>query len=143
MQKTYIPKKDDIKEKWYLVDAEGKVLGRVATKIANILRGKHRPDYTPHLDLKDYIVVINADKIKLTGNKWQDKMYHHHSGYPGGIKSISAEKLHQKKPTELLKLAVWGMLPHNKLGRQKMTQLRLFAGTEHKHQAQNPEPIKI
>ena len=143
MQKTYIPKKDEIKGKWYLVDAEGKVLGRIATKIAGILKGKHRADYTPHLDLKDYVVVINANKIKLTGKKWTDKIYYSHSQYPGGLKEVTAEKLFQKKPTELLRRAVWGMLPHNRLGREIITHLRLFVGSEHRHKAQNPEPIDL
>jgi len=143
MQKTYIPKKDEIKGKWYLVDAEGKVLGRIATKIAGILKGKHRADYTPHLDLQDYVVVINANKIKLTGKKWTDKIYYNHSQYPGGLKEVTAEKLFQKKPTELLRRAVWGMLPHNRLGREIITHLRLFVGSEHIHKAQNPEPIDV
>jgi large subunit ribosomal protein L13 len=136
--KTFMAKNEDMERAWHLIDADGKVLGRLATEIADILRGKNKPIYTPHVDTGDFVVVVNARNIKLTGNKWADKMYHHHTGYPGGIKSISAEKLHEKKPEEIIRLAVKGMLPKNRLGRKIFKKLKVYAGNNHPHSSQQP-----
>ncbi len=136
--KTFMAKNEDIERAWHLIDADGKVLGRLATEIADILRGKNKPIYTPHVDTGDFVVVVNARNIKLTGNKWAAKMYHHHTGYPGGIKSVPAEKLHAKKPEELIRLAVKGMLPKNRLGRKMFKKLKVYAGGDHPHEAQQP-----
>ena len=140
--KTYIPKKTEIKKKWYLVDAEGKVLGRLASRIAQILSGKDKPIYTPYLDTGDFVVVINAKKVKVTGKKKEKKIYYHYSGYPGGMKEIAYEELLKKKPTMIIQEAVRGMLPKNKLGRKMLKKLKIYAGKEHPHQAQNPEKIE-
>lgn len=137
--KTYQAKKDEIKRNWFLIDAEGKILGRLAADIAARLRGKNKPVYTPHVDTGDFIVVINAEKIGLTGKKLADKIYYHHTGYPGGIKGISAGKLLQKKPEDLLRFAVKGMLPKNTLGRAMLKKLKIYAGSEHPHSAQLPK----
>ncbi len=142
MRRTTMAKAEDTERKWVLVDAEGKVLGRMATEIAAILRGKTKPTYTPHMDAGDFVVVINAEKVALTGRKWSQKMYYHHSGYPGGIKSITAEKLRQKRPEEIIRKAVWGMLPKNRLGRKLIKKLKVYAGPDHPHAAQRPEPIE-
>ena len=139
--KTYIPKKEQVKSKWYLVDASGKVLGRMASGIAHVLRGKHRPDFTPHLDLGDHVVVINADKVALTGRKASIKTYKHHTGYPGGLKEIKFSDLIKTKPERIIEKAVWGMLPHNRLGRRQILKLKVYAGGEHPHAAQQPEPL--
>ena len=136
--KTFMAKNEDMERAWHLIDADGKVLGRLATEIADILRGKNKPIYTPHVDTGDFVVVVNARNIKLTGNKWAGKMYHHHTGYPGGIKSISAEKLHEKKPEEIIRLAVKGMLPKNRLGRKIFKKLKVYAGSSHPHASQQP-----
>jgi len=136
-------KAEDTKRNWILVDAEGKILGRMATEIAAILRGKTKPTYTPHADAGDFVVVINAEKVALTGRKCSQKMYYHHSGYPGGIKAISAEKLRQKRPEEIIRKAVWGMLPKNRLGRKLIKKLKVYAGPEHPHGAQKPEPLQM
>ena len=141
--KTYQAKKEELEHQWYLVNAEGKVLGRLATKLADLLRGKTKPTYTPHLDTGDFVVVINAGKVALTGRKIKDKIYYHHTGYPGGIKEISAEKLLAKKPTEMIRIAVKGMLPKNSLGRQMLRKLKLYAGPNHPHEAQKPIPLEI
>ncbi len=141
--KTYQAKKEDLKPQWYLVNAEGKVLGRLASKLASLLRGKGKPTYTPHLDTGDFVIVINAEKVVLTGKKMKDKIYYHHTGYPGGIKSISAEKLMTKKPTELIRIAVKGMLPKNSLGRKMFRKLKVYAGPEHPHEAQRPKLIDL
>jgi len=141
--KTYQAKKEEVEHQWFLVSAEGKVLGRLATELAEILRGKKKPIYTPHVDTGDFVVVINASKISLTGKKMKDKIYYHHSGHPGGIKAISAEKLLAQKPTELIRKAVKGMLPKNSLGRQMLTKLKIFAGPNHRHEAQGPIPLEI
>jgi len=139
---TYSAKKEDtINKKWYLVDAEGKVLGRLATQVASILRGKNKPNYTPSMDLGDYVVIINAEKIKVTGNKLKGKVYRYHTGYPGGLKSTTLEVLMQKKPELVIKKAVQGMLPHNKLGRATIKKLKIYPGEEHPHQAQKLEKI--
>lgn len=128
---------------WFVADVEGKTLGRAATKIASVLRGKHRPTFTTFADAGDFVVVINADKIKLTGNKWDEKMYHDHSLYPGGLKSKTAKQLMEKHPEELVKRAVWGMLPKGPLGRRIYKKLKVYAGAEHPHIAQQPKPVKF
>ena len=140
---TYNAKKEEIQRDWFLVDAEGQVLGRLATEIAARLRGKHKPVYTPHVDTGDFIVVVNAGKVILTGNKLRDKIYYHHTGYPGGIKSVSAGKLLQEKPEEVLRKAVRGMLPKNTLGRAMLKKLKIYAGGEHDHAAQCPKVISF
>jgi large subunit ribosomal protein L13 len=139
--KTYTARKQDIERKWYLIDAEGKVLGRLASRVASILRGKHKPIYTPHLDTGDYVIVINASKVRLTGEKPEQKFYYRYSGYPGGLKSVRYDKLLKEKPTRIIKAAVKGMLPHNKLGRAMLKKLKVCAGPEHQYQAQRPEAI--
>jgi large subunit ribosomal protein L13 len=136
-------KKEDFQRNWYLVDAENKVLGRLASELAKILRGKNNPAFTPHVDTGDYVVVINADKVNLTGKKWKEKVYYRHSGYPGGIKSITADNLKAKRPEDLIRLAVKGMLPKNRLGRKLFKKLKIYAGAEHPHQAQQPKQIEI
>ena len=141
--KTFSAKKNEIERKWYLIDANGKILGRLASEIASRLRGKHNPIYTPHMDTGDFVIVINAEKVILTGKKLKQKVYYRHSGYPGGIKSITAEKLQQKKPEDLINLVVKGMLPKNSLGRSMIKKLKVYAGEEHPHQAQNPEVLTI
>ncbi|WP_054676917.1 50S ribosomal protein L13 [Parasalinivibrio latis] len=141
--KTFVAKPETVKRDWYVVDAEGKTLGRLATEIASRLRGKHKAEYTPHVDTGDYIVVINAEKVAVTGKKASDKMYYHHSGYIGGIKSINFEKLIAKKPEMVIELAVKGMLPRGPLGRAMFRKLKVYAGTEHKHTAQQPQVLDI
>lgn len=141
--KTYQAKKEELKYQWYLVNAERKVLGRLASELAKILRGKHKPTFTPHLDTGDFVVVVNAEKVGLTGKKLKDKIYYRHTGYPGGIKEVSAEKLLAKKPTELIRRAVKGMLPKNSLGRQMLRKLKVYAGPNHPHKAQNPVPLEL
>ncbi len=141
--RTFSAKPAEVKRDWYVVDADGKTLGRLATEIALRLRGKHKPEYTPHVDTGDYIVVINAEKVKVTGNKETDKMYHHHTGYIGGLKSISLDKLRQKAPEQIIETAVKGMLPRNPLGRAMFKKLKVYAGTEHGHIAQQPQPLEI
>ena len=140
--KTYVAKEHEITKKWYVVDAKDKVLGRLATQIATRLRGKHKAIYTPHADTGDFVVVVNADKISLTGKKWGDKSYYRYSGYIGGLKSISARDLLRKKPEDLLRFAVRGMLPKNSLGRRQLTKLKIYAGPNHPHEAQQPEPLE-
>ncbi|WP_417359593.1 50S ribosomal protein L13 [Gallaecimonas pentaromativorans] len=141
--KTFVAKPETVKRDWYVVDAEGKTLGRIATEIATRLRGKHKPEYTPHVDTGDYIVVINAEKVVVTGAKSKDKMYHAHSGFPGGLKSISFEKLQAKKPEMIIEAAVRGMLPRGPLGRAMFRKLKVYAGAEHKHTAQQPQVLDI
>ena len=141
--KTYSAKAETVERQWYVVDAEGKALGRLASEIATRLRGKHKPVYTPHVDTGDYIVVINAEKVRVTGRKETDKMYYSHSGYPGGIKSISLDKLREKAPHRIIETAVKGMLPKGPLGRQMFRKLRVYAGTEHGHAAQQPQPLEL
>jgi large subunit ribosomal protein L13 len=143
MNTTVSAKPAEVRREWLLVDAEGKTLGRLASEIARRLRGKHKPIFTPHVDTGDYIVVVNAEKVAVTGNKLTDKMYHHHTGYIGNLKSISLEKLLQKAPERVIETAVRGMLPRNPLGRAMMKKLRIFAGPEHTHQAQQPRPLDI
>ena len=141
--KTYQATKEDLDRKWYLVNAEGKVLGRLSTELAKILKGKNKPTYTPHLDTGDFVIVVNAGKVALTGKKMKDKIYYHHTGYPGGIKEITAEKLLAKKPTEMIRIAVKGMLPKNSLGRQMLRKLKIYTGPNHPHEAQKPIPLNI
>ncbi|MEL7297264.1 MAG: 50S ribosomal protein L13 [Pseudomonadota bacterium] len=141
--KTFSAKPAEVKRDWFVVDAAGKTLGRLATEIALRLRGKHKPEYTPHVDTGDYIVVVNAEKVRVTGNKMSDKMYHHHTGYIGSLKSISLEKLLQKAPERVIEQAVKGMLPKNSLGRQMFRKLKVFAGPEHTHEAQQPAVLDI
>jgi large subunit ribosomal protein L13 len=141
--KTYIPKKAQVKSRWYVVDASGKVLGRMASRIAHVLRGKHRPDFTPHLDLGDHVVVINADKVALTGKKASIKTYTHHTGYPGGLKHIKFSDMMKTRPERVIEKAVWGMLPHNRLGRRQILKLKVYAGSEHPHAAQQPETLAV
>jgi large subunit ribosomal protein L13 len=141
--KSFVAKEKEVTKKWHLVDAENRVLGRLATQIAVRLRGKHKPIFTPHADTGDFIVVINADKVTLTGAKWDKKIYYRHSGYVGGLKEISARKLLEKKPEEILRLAVKRMLPKNSLGRRQLNKLKIYAGPDHPHQAQQPEKLEI
>jgi len=140
--KTPLPKVNEIERKWYVVDASGQVLGRLATKIATRLRGKHKPIFTPHLDTGDFIIVVNADKIRLTGKKLENKMYYRHSGYLGGLKSFTAKKMLETKPEEVIRLAVRRMLPKNRLGRKQLKKLKIYAGPNHPHKAQQPEPLQ-
>ncbi len=141
--KTYSARKEDVKHNWYVVDATDKILGRISTEIANRLRGKHKAEYTPHVDTGDYIVVVNAEKVKVTGNKTTDKIYYHHTGYIGGIKSITFEKLIEKSPERVIQMAVKGMMPKNKLSRSMLSKLKVYAGSEHPHSAQQPQPLEI
>jgi len=141
--KTTIAKKTDVNQNWYLIDAKDKIMGRLAPTIANKLRGKDKPIFSPHMDCGDHVIVINADKVKLTGNKLDDKKYYTHSGYPGAIKEKSAKQLLEKKPTRMLELAVSGMLPKNKLRKIFMKKLKLYAGEEHPHTAQEPKVLEI
>ncbi|MEC9488703.1 MAG: 50S ribosomal protein L13 [Halanaerobium sp.] len=141
--KTYMAKPGEVDRDWYVVDARDQVLGRLASKIAHVLRGKHKPTYTPHMDAGDFVIVVNADKVKLTGNKLKNKMYRWHTGYPGGLKEMSYEKLMAKKPEEAIISAVQGMLPHNKLGRKLIKKLKVYRGPEHPHQAQQPKELEL
>ena len=136
---TYSVKKNEIERKWYIIDAEGKPLGRVATEVARLLRGKHKPTFTPNMDVGDHVIVINCSKVILTGDKLNQKVYRHHSGYIGGMKETSAKDMLQNNPEKAMMLAIKGMLPHNSLGRQSIKKLRLYAGSEHENQAQKPE----
>lgn len=140
---TLTAKKADLQKNWFVVDLENQVLGRAATEIARVLRGKHKAIYTPSVDTGDFVIVLNADKVRLTGNKLDQKMYYSHSNYPGGLKEISAGKLLEKKPEELIRKAVKGMLPKNALGRQMFRKLKVYAGAEHPHQAQQPRELKL
>jgi len=140
---TYSARKNDIEEKWWIVDANGAILGRLASVVASRLRGKHNPLYTPHTDCGDFIIVINAEKIALTGKKLQEKIYYRHSGYIGGLKSITAGKLIEKRPEDLIRFAVKGMLPKNKLGRVLFKKLKVYPGDHHPHEAQQPQPLDV
>ena len=143
MRTTYMAKPLEVERKWYIVDAEGQTLGRLASEVASILRGKLKPEFTPHVDTGDFVIVINADKIKLSGNKLQDKIYYTHSLYPGGLKKTTAGDMLNKKPERMFELAVKGMLPKNSLGRKMFTKLKVYAGAEHPHAAQQPEVWQI
>jgi len=140
--KTYSAKPGEITREWYLVDAEGKTLGRLATQIADTLRGKRKPQYTPHVDTGDFVIVVNAEKVRVTGNKLDQKRYYRHSGYPGGLRSRTLREQLDRRPTEVLRVAVKGMLPKNRLARQQITKLKIYAGPEHPHEAQNPRPLE-
>ena len=141
--KTYMATPSTIERKWYVVDAENQTLGRLASEVATVLRGKNKPQYTPHLDTGDNVIVINADKVKLTGNKESQKMYYRHTGYTGHLKSFTYKEMMEKFPERVIQYAVKGMIPHNKLGRQMLTKLHVYAGSEHPHQAQMPEVLEI
>ena len=139
--KTWNAKKETVERRWYVVDAEGQTLGRLATRIADTLRGKGKPEYTPHVDTGDFVVVVNADKISVTGKKLEQKMYYRHSGYPGGLRSRTLADELERRPTEVLRKAVKGMLPRNRLARDQIGKLKIYAGPEHPHEAQRPEPL--
>jgi large subunit ribosomal protein L13 len=141
--KTFSAKPAEVRRDWYVVDATGKTLGRLSTEIARRLRGKHKPEYTPHVDTGDYIVVVNAEKVRVSGNKLKDKMYYHHTGYIGNLKSVSLEKMLDETPERVLQFAVKGMLPRGPLGRQMLGKLRVFAGPSHSHAAQQPIPLDV
>ena len=141
--KTFSAKKESVQHSWYLVDATDKTLGRLSTQIANRLRGKHKPEYTPHVDTGDYIVVVNAEKVRVTGNKGTDKIYHRYTGYPGGIKSLSFNELIEKTPERAIQKAVKGMMPRNKLSTVMLSKLKVYAGSEHPHTAQQPTPLEL
>ena len=141
--KTYTARAEDLEREWFLVNAEGKTLGRLASEIAQVLRGKHKPIYTPHLDCGDYVIVVNAEKVQVTGRKLDQKMYYRHTGYPGGIKSISLRNQLQKHPERVLQAAVRGMLPKNRLGRKMLKKLKVYAGDSHPHQAQQPKVLEL
>ncbi|PYZ95623.1 50S ribosomal protein L13 [Alteribacter lacisalsi] len=143
MRTTYMAKAQEVERKWYVVDAEGQTLGRLASEVASILRGKHKPTFTPHVDTGDHVILINAEKIHLTGNKLADKMYYRHSQHPGGLKSMTAQEMRDRKPVKMLELAVKGMLPKGSLGRQQGKKLHVYAGSEHPHQAQQPENYEL
>ena len=140
---TFMQKKENIERKWYVIDATGLNLGRVATKAATVLRGKHKPTYTPHVDCGDYVIIINADKVNLTGNKLNDKMYYNHSGFPGGLRERNAKTMIEKYPEEMMERAIKGMIPHNRLGRQMYKKLFVYRGADHKHAAQKPIEMKV
>ena len=141
--KTYVAKPSTVEKKWYVVDASGQTLGRLAVVVADTLRGKNKPIYTPNIDTGDFVIIVNASKIVVTGNKADQKMYYRHSGYPGGLKSEPYKKLFARKPTEVVRHAVRGMLPHNRLGRAQLRKLKIYAGPEHPHQAQTPQVLEI
>ncbi len=141
--KTWNAKVGEVDRRWYVVDAEGQTLGRLATQIAETLRGKRKPQYTPHVDTGDFVVVVNAEKIAVTGNKLDDKLYHRHSGYPGGLRSRTLREQLERRPTDVIRKAVKGMLPRNRLSRAQLTKLKVYAGPEHPHTAQAPEPFKV
>ncbi len=143
MQKTYYPKKDQITRDWYLVDASGKNLGRLASMIASILLGKHKPTFTPGVKMGDFVIVVNAEKITVTGNKMTEKIYYRHSGYPGGLKAISLKDQLAKFPERVIRRAVWGMLPHNRYGRQVIKNLKIYSGPDHPHTAQQPKQLDL
>jgi large subunit ribosomal protein L13 len=143
MRTTYMAKANQVERKWLLIDAEGKTLGRLASEAAALIRGKHKPQFTPHVDTGDFVIIINADKVVLTGKKLQQKKYYSHSQYPGGLKTTTAGEMLNKKPARLVELAVYGMLPKNKLGRQLQSHLKVYAGAEHPHQAQQPEVYEL
>ncbi len=141
--KTYVAKPQNVERRWWVVDASDQVLGRLATRVATVLRGKHKPTFTPHLDTGDFVIVVNAAKVKLTGRKWEQKTYYRHSGYPGGIKSLLAKRLRSEHPDRLVQTAVRGMLPKNRLGRRLIKKLKVYAGPEHPHQAQQPSDLNL
>jgi large subunit ribosomal protein L13 len=141
--KTYMPKPGSIERKWFVVDAKGKTLGRLASQVAGILKGKHKPIYSPHMDTGDFVIVVNASEVELTGKKKQQKVYRRHTGHPGGLKEVPFERMIREKPERVVYEAVWGMLPHNRLGRKMITKLKVYGGPEHKHAAQKPEKLEL
>lgn len=141
--KTFSAKAHETKHNWYLIDATDRILGRLATEVSKRLRGKHKPEYTPHVDTGDYVIIINAEKVKVTGNKFNNKIYYHHTGYPGGLKSNNFAKLQQTNPLKILELAIKGMLPRNSLGRKMFTKLKVYVGSEHPHIAQQPQQLSL
>ena len=143
VQRSYSAKPTEVQRKWYVVDAEGKTLGRLATTVAATLRGKHKPTFTPHIDTGDFVVVVNADKVKVTGNKETQKVYYRHSNYPGGLKSETLKDMRERHPDRIIENAVKGMLPRNSLGKQQLTKLKIYAGAEHPHTAQNPVALEL
>jgi len=143
MMKSYMARPLEVERKWYVVDAEGKHLGRLATEIVRVLRGKNKPQYTPHVDVGDFVVVVNADKVAVTGRKAEQRVYRRHSGYPGGMKETSYEQMHARKPTEILRKAVYGMMPKTRLARKQFKKLKIYAGPEHPHAAQDPQRFEV
>lgn len=141
--KSYMPRNDDFEKKWYLVDASGKRVGRLASRVVSVLRGKGKPQFAPHSDIGDFVVIVNADKVSFTGRKWEEKTYCRHSHYPGGLKSVTARKLETEKPGEVIRKAVWGMLPKNRWQKKLMSRVKVYAGDRHPHEAQNPEVLEI
>ena len=141
--KSYMARPREVERNWYLIDAEGQTLGRLATEIARLLRGKNKPQYTPHVDTGDFVVVVNAEKVVVTGRKAEQKVYYRHTGYPGGLRETSYEVMLGRKPTEILRKAVRGMMPKTRLGRQQLRKLKIYAGPEHPHEAQNPQPYEV
>jgi len=141
--KSYMARPREVERNWYLIDAEGQTLGRLATEIARLLRGKNKPRYTPHVDTGDFVVVVNAEKVVVTGRKAEQKVYYRHTGYPGGLKETSYEVMLERKPTEILRRAVRGMMPRTRLGRRQLRKLKIYAGPEHPHEAQSPEPYEV
>lgn len=140
---THFTRKEDISRKWYMVDAQDKIVGRLATRLAEVLTGKHKPNYTPHIDNGDYVVVVNADKVRFSGNKWSDKNYYKHTGFMGGIKNRTASEILDRKPTEILRKAVWGMLRKNHLSRRQLMKLKLYASPDHPHQSKKLENLEL
>jgi large subunit ribosomal protein L13 len=143
MMKSYMARPLEVERKWYVVDAEGKTLGRLASEIARVLRGKNKPQYTPHVDVGDFVVVVNADRVVVTGRKAEQRVYRRHSGYPGGMKETSYERMLARKPTEILRKAVYGMMPKSRLARKQFKKLKIYAGPEHPHVAQDPQPYEV
>jgi large subunit ribosomal protein L13 len=143
MMKSYMARALEVERKWYVVDAEGQTLGRLATEVAGILRGKNKPQYTPHVDTGDFVVVVNAEKVVVTGRKAEQKVYRRHSGYPGGLKTTTYEQMLERRPTEILRRAVKGMMPKTRLARQQLRKLKIYAGPEHPHAAQNPQTLEV
>jgi large subunit ribosomal protein L13 len=143
MMKSYMARPLEVERKWYVVDAEGQTLGRLASEIAKVLRGKNKPQYTPHVDVGDFVVVVSADRLVVTGKKAEQKVYRRHSGYPGGLKTTSYERMMERRPEEVLRKAVYGMMPKNRLARRQMRKLKIYAGAEHPHAAQNPQKLEV
>lgn len=143
MRTTYMAKPNEVERKWHVIDAAGQTLGRLASEAASLIRGKHKPQFTPHVDTGDFVIIVNADKIRLSGNKLQDKKYYRHSGYPGGLKVTTAGEMLEKNPTRMVELAVHGMLPKNRLGERLKLKLKVYAGPDHPHQAQNPQVYEL
>ena len=143
MMKSYMARPQEVERRWYVVDAEGKHLGRLASEVATLLRGKHKPQYTPHVDTGDFVVVVNAEKVAVTGRKAEQKVYRRHTGYPGGLRETPYEVMLDRKPTEVLRKAVHGMMPKTRLGRQQLKKLKLYAGPDHRHEAQNPQAYEV